>query len=202
MEIIPERTIAIRIPWHDDQDIKILAVYAPNAPRELREFWKTIQNKINTNPSLRPNVALRDFNLIEDVIDRILNKPNDFQTTETLREFKIRHKPVDRWRKVNPEEKGYIWARDSDSTQSRIDRIYIHENYFNKCSGWDISPAPIPTDHKMVSVSMATLSSLFFGKGRWAIPPRLIKNRQMDKEIQKQAMRLQHEIKNMGDRPP
>lgn len=201
-EIVPGRAITLNIPWYNDQDIKILAVYAPNAPREIRDFWKSIQNKINTNPSLKPNVVLGDFNLVEDAINRIPNKPDDFQTTETLREFKIRHKLVDGWRKANLKEKGYTWARDSDGTQSRIDRIYVHEDYFNECSRWDISPAPIPTDHKMVSVSVATPSSPLLGRGRWAIPPRLIKNRRMKAEIQKQAIQLQRKIENMGEHTP
>lgn len=201
-EIIPGQAIALKVPWHNDQDIKLLAIYTPNAPGEIREFWKSIQNKIDANQGLKPNIVLGDFNLVEDAIDRIPSKPDDHQTTESLREFKSRHDLVDGWRKANPEEKGYTWARDSDGTQSRIDRIYVHEDYFNECSRWDISPAPVPTDHDMVSVSIATPSSPQLGRGRWAIPPRLVKNRKMKKEIQKQAMNLQRAIENLGERTP
>ena len=33
--IIPGRAIMINIPWHGDQSINVLAIYAPNTPREM-----------------------------------------------------------------------------------------------------------------------------------------------------------------------
>ena len=114
----------------------------------------------------------------------------------------MRHELINGWREANPDEKGYTWARDSDGTQSRLDRIYVHKEYFNECTGWEISPTPILTDHEIVSASIATPTSPILGRGCWAIPTRLIKNKKMKKEVQRQAKNLQSEIENMGERTP
>ena len=200
--IVPGRAITINIPWHEDQRINVLAIYAPNTPRETREFWRSIQSKIDANPEINPHVTLGDFNLVEDAIDRIPSKPDDATTTEVLRNFKLKHHLVDGWRLANPEEKGYTWSRPSDGTQSRIDRIYVHEDYFNDCAKWEIEPAAIPTDHDMVSAMISTPSAPAIGKGRWAVPPRLTKNRALKKEIQSHARELQENIENIRERTP
>ena len=89
--IVPGRAIMISIPWHEGQRINVLAIYTPNAPREMREFWRSIQNKINANPNIRPHIMMGDFNLVEDAIDRIPCKADDTATTEALRNFKLSH---------------------------------------------------------------------------------------------------------------
>jgi len=195
--ITPGRAIELAIPWHDAQTLNILAIYAPNAPREIKEFWNDIHNTINNTTAPRPDIILGDFNLVEDAIDRLPSKQDEAQATEALREIKITYNLVDGWRKANPEEKGYTWSRDSDGTQSRIDRIYINEEYFNDCSGWEISPSPIPSDHDMISAYISTPSSPRVGRGRWAIPTRLLKKKQIKDELQTLGRKLQNELESM-----
>ena len=202
MVVVPGRAMTISIPWHDNHRVNVLAIYAPNAPREARQFWRTVQYEIDTNPGTNPHILMGDFNLVEDVIDRIPSKSDDAATTEILRNFRLRHQLIDGWRMANPEEKGFTWSRPSDGTQSRIDRIYVHEDYFNDCAGWEIEPAAIPTDHDMVSAKISTPSAPEIGKGRWAIPPRLVKNRTLKKEIQSRARVLQRDIENLRERTP
>jgi len=192
--IVPGRAMAMTIPWHDNQKLKILAIYAPNAPQETRIFWKTISKAINENPNLAPNIMLGDFNLVEDALDRLPTKPDDHQNTEALRNFRLKHNLIDGWRKSHPDEKGYSWSRDSDGTQSRIDRIYIREEFFNECKDWEINPAPIPTDHDIVSARISTPSTPNIGRGRWAVPTRLIKNKIVKNEIQRLALELEDEM--------
>ena len=200
--IIPGRAMVVRVPWHDDQHVNVLAIYAPNIPREITEFWKTIQDKIDTSPNLKPDVLMGDFNLVEDAIDRIPSKTDDQRATGALREFIIKHNLIDGWRTANPDEKGYTWSRDSDGTQSRIDRIYVQEDYFRECSGWNIEPAPIPTDHELISASISTPSTPELGRGRWAIPMRCLKRREVKKEVQRKALELQMGIENLSERTP
>ena len=200
--LIPGRAITIRIPWHGDQHVNILAIYAPNIPGETRRFWREIRSRIEEEPELKPDIMLGDFNLVEDAIDRIPSRPDDPLTMESLREFKIKYGLVDGWRLANPEEKGYTWSRESDGTQSRIDRIYVHNSYFNDCAAWEIEPAPVPTDHDLVSALISTPSAPEIGKGRWAIPTRLTKNREMKKEIQRLARELQRDVESLRGRSP
>ena len=196
--LVPGRAMTITIPWHHDTKINILAVYSPNAPREIRDFWNTIANAIDSNTDLKPDIVLGDFNLVEDAIDRIPSRPDDTTTVEKLREFKNKQNLVDGWRKANPEEKGYSWMRLSDGTQSRIDRIYINEDLFSECGEWRIEPAPIPTDHDIVTARISTPSSPKIGKGRWAIPTRLFKIKSIKSETQKQGLILEKRLQNIN----
>ena len=200
--MIPGRAILMSLPWHNDAKINILAVYSPNSPQEIRDFWKSISEKTNSDPLLRPNIALGDFNLVEDPIDRILSRPDDPQATDNLREFRTKHDLVDGWRRANPDEKGYSWIRDSDGTQSRIDRIYINEELFDSCGEWKIEPAPIPTDHDLISARISTPTSPEIGRGRWAVPTRLIKNKTIKAEIQKLGTDLERRMRNLTPSNP
>ena len=182
--IIPGRAISVTIPWYNNQYINVLAIYAPNVLSETREFWKKIHSMVRSNPNLKPDVTLGDFNLVEDTIDRLPCKMDDHGAVEALREFKIAHNLIDGWRTAHPDEKGYTWSRESDGTQSRIDRIYIRGEFFNNCKRWDITPAPIPTDHNIVSAILSTPSSPVIGKGRWVVPTRLTRNKEIKRELQ------------------
>ena len=77
IEIIPGRVTIVKIPWHDNQHINVLVVYMLNTLREIAKFWKTIQDKVDTNPSLKPDVMMGDFNLMEDAINHIPSKLDD-----------------------------------------------------------------------------------------------------------------------------
>ena len=193
--IVPGRAITATVPWNDGTPLKILAVYSPNAPKDIREFWKTVRNKLNANPALKPNIVLGDFNLVEDAIDRLPCNADDQLTTNALRDFKISNNLIDGWREAHPEEKGYTWTRESDGTQSRIDRIYIKEDFFTDCKDWCITQPPIPTDHDIVSAKITTASSPKIGRGRWAIPTRLFKNKKIKEELQKLGLDLERELK-------
>ena len=193
--LIPGRALTVNIPWHDNNSLNILTVYSPNAPGEIKDFWKSIQEHVSHSPNPKPNVVLGDFNLIEDALDRLPCKMDDHRATTALRTFKTSNKLIDGWRTSHPEEKGYTWMRESDGTQSRIDRIYVHESFFSDCKSWEISHPPIPTDHDMVSAEISTPTAPLLGRGRWAIPTRLLKNKSMKREIQKLGSELEANLR-------
>lgn len=200
--LVPGRAIFMNIPWHDDSKISVLAVYSPNAPKDIKDFWKSITDQTSTNPQLKPNIVLGDFNLVEDAIDRISCRQDDPQATENLRNFRSKFDLIDGWRKANPDEKGYSWLRDSDGMQSRIDRIYINEEFFDSCGEWKIEPAPIPTDHDLVSARISSPTAPKIGRGRWAVPPRLIKYKTIKAEIQKLGCELERRMGNTTPNDP
>jgi len=195
--LVPGRVIFMNIPWHDDSKISVLAVYSLNALKDIKDFWKSITDQTSTNPQLKPNVVLGDFNLVEDAIDRIPCRQDDHQATENLRDFRSKFNLINGWRKANPDEKGYSWLRELDGTQSRIDRIYINKKFFDSCGEWKIEPAPIPTDHDLVSARISSPTAPKIGRGRWAIPTRLIKNRTIKAEIQKLGCELERRMGNI-----
>jgi ribonuclease HI/exonuclease III len=198
--LVPGRAISVSLPWQDSLRVNVMAIYAPNAPGEIRDFWNVITEKVTSNPELKPDVVMGDFNLVEDALDRIPSKPDDQRATEKLREFRARYGLVDGWRKANPEEKGYSWARESDGTQSRLDRIYVHRSFFADCADWRIDPPPIPTDHDIVSAKIATPTSPEMGRGRWAIPTRLLKNKLIKEEIQRMGRDLEDRLMSLAPR--
>ena len=175
--IVPGRALTINIPWHDGNNLNILAIYSPNAPGEIKDFWKSIQEHTSHAPDPKPNIMLRDFNLVEDALNRIPCKPDDHRATNALRAFRESNKLIDGWKTAHPEGKGYTWLRESDGTQSRIDRIYVHKDFFGDCRHWEITQPPVPTDHDMVSAEIAMPTTPLIGRGRWAIPTRLLKNK-------------------------
>ena len=200
--IVPGRAIAAEIPWRNGESITILNIYAPNVPSEARDFWRQVQEGLRRIEPMQPNVMMGDFNLVEDALDRIPSGTDDPQTRELLREVRTKLNLTDGWRKANADEKGYTWSRLSDGTQSRIDRIYVHESMFVECLDWEHSPAPVPTDHDMVSARVSTPSTPIIGTGRWAIPPRLLKQKRLRATIQEKAKDLQTNLERMTYRTP
>ena len=197
--IVPGRAMIAKIPWHDNQEINILVVYAPNPLRENQEFWGKIKTSVETLPNLRPDIMLGDFNLVEDALDRLPSKQDGENATDALRELRSELNLIDGWRHANPHTKGYTWVRECDGTQSRIDRIYVREEFLADCKDWEITQPPIPTDHEIVSAKITTPTTPEIGRGRWAIPPRLLKNKYIKGEIQKLGMKLEDKI---AARPP
>lgn len=54
----------------------------------------------------------------------------------------------------------------------------------------------------MISVMISILMAPAIGRGRWAIPPRLIKDRTLRDELQHRAQMLQKDIENMREQTP
>lgn len=84
----------------------------------------------------------------------------------------------------------------------RIDFIYIRNEMFDECAEWGITPSPIPTDHSIISAGVVMLSDLIVGKGRWAIPTRLVKNGWMKQLIQRAGLELQERPENLVQQTP
>lgn len=47
MTLVPGQAISISVPWQDDIRVNVLVIYAPNALREIEEFWETITDEIH-----------------------------------------------------------------------------------------------------------------------------------------------------------
>ena len=109
---------------------------------------------------------------------------------------------MDEWQKVNPNKKRYSWMRNSDGTQSRLDRIYVNEEFYNNCMDWKIKLAPIPSNHNLVPVRISTSTAPSIGRGRWAIPTRLLKNKTIKNIVQNLGKELEWHMKDTKPRTP
>jgi len=101
-EIIPGRAISYAVNWPENTQTNLLTVYAPNAPPDNASFWNHITSNIRDNPSLRPDMVLGDFNMVEDTKDCLPPHPDPTSTVEALQALKLEINAKDGWRNANP----------------------------------------------------------------------------------------------------
>jgi len=101
--LIEGRAILTKIPWQKDNTLKILAIYAPNNPRDNQSLWERLTEIFEGNPNLSPDVILGDFNIVEDGLDRAPGHPDDRGAVEALRMLKNQLCMADGWRRTNPD---------------------------------------------------------------------------------------------------
>lgn len=195
--IIQGRAIMVDIPWNENDRLRIMNVYAPANNTEKTVFWKLLTDIIDDDDTLKPDIMMGDFNLVENPeIDRLNNRKGaDPQAArEAMSALTVELNMADGWRRRHPQKKGYTFT---GTTQSRLDRIYAREDIYPWCTDWKIEHPGFETDHSLVSVQLASENMPFIGRGRWAIPVNLLKNRQLKKELQKLAGRLQAEVEQL-----
>ena len=189
-EVIQGRTILLEIPWGENDKLKIMNIYAPAGNTEKTNFWRLLMEKIESNEDMHPDVMMGDFNLVENPeLDRLNNRrgTDPMATRDILTNLKIELDLVDGWCRRHPKKRGYTFTGES---QSRLDRIYMKEDTYPWCTEWKIEHPGFKTDHSLVSIQITSENMPFIGRGRWAIPVGLLKNRKLKKDIQELARQL------------
>ena len=192
--VIPGRVTQIEIPWNEEDRLCIMNVYAPVKNTEKAEFWKKLLESIENEEVPRPDIVMGDFNLVENPeIDRLKNKggTDPLAARNVMSNLTIELNLTDGWRRKHPTKRGYTYIGNS---QSRLDRIYTKEDIYPWCENWRIEHPGFKTDHNLVSVQITSENMPFIGKGRWAIPINLLKNKQLKKKTQELAKQLQIEV--------
>lgn len=105
IEIIPGRAAILKIPLNNDKVLQILNIYAPNDPTNSGYFWKQITNEIENKHIPNPDVTLGDFNTVEDSIDQLPNKTDNYGTVQALRNMRTNMDLIDGWRTTYPNKK-------------------------------------------------------------------------------------------------
>jgi ribonuclease HI/exonuclease III len=197
--LIPGRALLLEIPWHANELLTVLAVYAPNDGRENRTFWENLNNiwERDVTEFPLPDVLLGDFNMVEDPIDRSSGTTDPIETVNSLSNLKTRLALVDGWRQTFPHEKNYTLQHRSNNHRSRIDRIYATTTVLEMAEDWQTKYPPIQSDHKMVTVKIAHTDAPHLGRGRWSIPHRLYNNRPFLKDIEAKGKELLAAAKNI-----
>ncbi|THU78834.1 hypothetical protein K435DRAFT_586815, partial [Dendrothele bispora CBS 962.96] len=88
-EIVPGRAMLIKMNWHNGRKLNICVVYAPNVNgsngHENAEFWKTIHQYFEQNPSKKPDILAGDMNVVESgMVDRLPAHNDPEEATEAL----------------------------------------------------------------------------------------------------------------------
>src|SRR5258708_6895729 len=175
VEVEPGRAITATIKWPTNSQTNFLTIYAPNHPNENANFWKQITSKIKCKLINMPDIILRDFNMVEEALDRLPPHTDPHNTTKALLELKAIAGLSDGWRRANPPpERDYTFEQPSGGSRLRIDRIYINENIMSRTLDWKIDQPQVPTDHQLVSMSVYDLNTPHIGRGRWAMPKSIL----------------------------
>ncbi|KAJ7018662.1 Endonuclease/exonuclease/phosphatase [Mycena alexandri] len=187
-ELIPGRALHMTIPWHGESKLTAVAVYAPNDPAENARFLDRLEVKLRRLH--KPDFVLGDFNMVEDAIDRLPHHKDGHAVTEAMLKFKSKLNLQDGWRQTFPDVKGYTFLQNATGSQSRIDRILVTENVLKNSFDWTIESPGIHTDHQLLSMKYSDPKMPFIGKGRWVLPLRLLK----DKEVMERVYALGKEL--------
>ncbi|KIJ54274.1 hypothetical protein M422DRAFT_241525 [Sphaerobolus stellatus SS14] len=98
IEIIPGQALLLLLPWHNEQTLNILNVYAPNPHNENKDFWSNLHRKWQDDGLPMVHLMLGDFNMVEDSIDRLPAHNDPPGPREALAKFKSVFKLTDGWR--------------------------------------------------------------------------------------------------------
>lgn len=133
---------------------QICNIYAPTLPQKRPKFYRKIADKID--PDI-PLILMGDFNMVMNTDeDRIGTK---IRTTHTsgkreLQQIITRHTITDAWRYKHPKKKEYTYRTGNKQIQSRLDRIYVPDQYHIKYA--TIIPLNL-SDHDAVICTISTV---------------------------------------------
>ena len=195
--VIPGRVIMIELPWNERDKLHIMNVCAPANNANKVAFWRALQGIVEENDDLKPDVLMGDLNLVENPeMDRLNNSRGaDPQAAWTaMSDLMVELNLTDGWRRRHPKKRGFTFTGNG---QLRLDRIYTKEELYPWCTNWRIEHPGFKTDHNIVSVQITSENMLFIGKGRWAIPVNLLKNKTLKKRTQELARQLEMEVEQI-----
>ncbi|KAH9851953.1 hypothetical protein C2E23DRAFT_869082 [Lenzites betulinus] len=164
--------LLLKIPWTSGRKLTILNVYAPNAAGENAEFWQTVKERLQGGV----DIILGDFNIVEDEVDRLPTRRDPVRPVEELRKLCRDMRVTDGWRSVNLNQRAFT-----------LDRIYATRQIRRDASVWKITESGVPTDHKMIAVSIANRAEPYRGRGRWSLPLFLLEDPEMVAQMKELA---------------
>jgi ribonuclease HI/exonuclease III len=200
--VVEGRVTLLEIPWNDGDVLRIMNVYAPAQNSEKADFWRRLLEMVEGEENLKPDIVMGDFNLVENPeIDRLINRggADPPAARDELSNFVVDMNLANGWRRRHPRKRGFTY---SGNGQSRLDRIYVKEDLYPWCTEWKIEHPGLQTDHSLVGVQLTSENMPFIGRGRWAIPVGLLRNRQLKRGVQELARTLQREVEPPGGEDP
>lgn len=179
MTLIEGRVMIIRIPWNGEDTLRIMNVYALVKNTDKAAFWKELCQKMWDLEEPTPDIVMGDFNVVENPeVNCLINRggADPVAARDALSEFTTELNLADGWRRRNPRKWNYMYI---GQTQSRLDRICVREEIYPWCMDWTIEHPAVKTDHRLVSVRITSENMPYLGKGRWAMPVGLLKDKQL-----------------------
>ncbi|KIJ33390.1 hypothetical protein M422DRAFT_264654 [Sphaerobolus stellatus SS14] len=182
VEIVPGHALLLLLPWHNDQTLNVLNVYAPNPHNENETFWSKFHKKWKDDGLPKIHFLLGDFNMVENSIDRLPVHNGPQGPHESLAKFKSLLRLIDGWQHENPDIVAHTWHQNQCDIYSRLDCIYTTETIFKHTCNWSMSPPPILTDPDIVNIRVFNIDMLYIGNGHWSVPLFTLKEEKIMKE--------------------
>ncbi|KDQ57930.1 hypothetical protein JAAARDRAFT_47183 [Jaapia argillacea MUCL 33604] len=176
--LVPGQAISLTTQWHNSEKMMFLNVYAPNCQEDHPHFWKTVGEQREILGILIPDFMMGDFNIVKDAIDRAPARLDSGTATEALHNLRHGLQLTDAWRQEFPNKHQFTFHNRA------TDHIY----------GWECAPAPVPTNHSMVSLRFSPTTVPEIGEGRWTWPIGLVDNEKLLKSIETIGRELQGEV--------
>ncbi|KAJ3002608.1 hypothetical protein NUW54_g5756 [Trametes sanguinea] len=199
IEVVPGRAMQVTVKCHGE-DLNLLCMYAPTADgvEERKQFFQKVKAYYAARPGLaRPTLMAGDFNNTEDAIDRLpVSNPDSSLTDLDELKASLGLMMTDGWRATNPSERVYTFHRGTGdgATCSRLDRIYVNSDAFERARDWQIKPPTFKTDHSLATVQLSMADAPIVGKGRPTFALHLIKDKQLSKQLKTRGIQAQQEI--------
>ncbi|KAI0653752.1 Endonuclease/exonuclease/phosphatase, partial [Cubamyces menziesii] len=197
-EVIPGRVLMLDIAWTTQRRLRIVNVYAPNAPAENAAMWKSLED----TRLGRVDIMLGDLNVVEDSLDRLPLRTDAAEAVEALQSLERKWRLSDGWRLTHANQRAFTYQHTNGTTQSRLDRIYATRAVRKDADNWEIEEPGIETDHRLAFVEIADRDAPYVGKGRWIMPLHLLRDEEMILSMKELAKKMTEEIGALTERTP
>lgn len=196
--------------WHGTEKLTILAIYAPCSDSASNAaFWIKIKEFFENNPRIpKPEIVLRDLNMIEEPLDWNPKREDPNIITEAFDDLKTHLQLVDGWRDTYSQRQEYTYTQnrtDQRPSQARLDRIYIKASHLEHTLEWKIEKPWIRTDHEMISVKFTCEAAPMVGPGRWKMPLHILYDKEFKAFIHSEGTKAEAsitELENEEQRDP
>jgi hypothetical protein len=182
-ELIPGRVMMATFKLWGGIEVRALAIYAYNDPRQNANLWRDLQQVFEDDPDIpRPNMMLRDFNMVEDAVDRLPAHNNPEGTVTALGNLKSLLSLQDGWRETFPDQVAFTYMQGK--IHLRIDWMYMTKDLLDTLVQWAMGPSGIANcDHEVISVMLTDPKAPGMASGRPVLPLYLLKDSIFIKDI-------------------
>ena len=173
---IPGRLLNVKFRYKDwDKTFNLSAFYGPILKTIVKEDLRDlVQNIVDVHSRKDTNIVIGDFNFIDNDLDKNNGMDShDKKISSFWEEFKEKINIFDPFREQFPTTKKYSFYHTS-TAKSRLDRIYVSNDYLNSVKNIKYTYYPQANTHKLMTLSFASPEEK--GPGYWKFNTTLLKD--------------------------
>lgn len=185
------RIIVLNIE-HNNETITLANLYAPNTENDRVSFFKKVSKWISMYCMNENNIILvGDFNCS-------MSKEKD-KSLNSLKNLLFRFELLDLWQKIKPKHDGFTWCDGSNSAKSRIDYIFLTQNFCYRPDNIYLRRPPHVSNIRMSDhiaiIFKCEISSNSRGKGYWKLNTSVLHDLKYCEMINQFLLNLPNDIK-------